>query len=107
MGGVHIITTFSKIKKTDFSEFRRRRGKTQIREYGTQGTHATGEQDQRVRSEQTGQDPDYSVADQRRQGASWPHAVGPVHLRRLWLGHFRDCDEDQCVCAELSYLTSV
>merc|ERR1712147_338591 len=94
------------------SEFRKKTKKSEKlktkREDGTQGTYATGEQDQRVQSDETGQNPDDFVANKRGQGASWTNAVGAVHLRRLWLGHFRDCDEDQCVCAKLeSFLINI
>ena len=41
------------------------------------------------------------VANKRRQGTGRSHAPGPVHFRRLWLRHFRDCDEDQCLRAKL------
>ena len=47
----------------------------------------------------------FSVANKRGQGARWPNAAGPVHLRRLWLGHLRDRDEDQRIRSKLKFET--
>merc|ERR1739838_369030 len=54
-----------------------------------------------IKSHQKGQDSNNFVANKRRQGTGRPNAPGPVHFRRLWLRHFRDCNEDQCLCAKL------